>query len=101
MSVKSANSGAVQTYYYEKNLQGDIVGIMNEAGYRVVTYTYDAWGNPYEPVYSYNSGVSAADRSNVELNPFRYRGYYTTLIPGTITCKQGTITTQQDIEMVK
>ena len=76
MSVKSANSGSVKTYYYEKNLQGDIVGIMNEAGYRVVTYTYDAWGNPYDPVYSYNSGVSAADRSNAELNPFRYRGYY-------------------------
>ena len=76
MSVKSANSGSVKTYYYEKNLQGDIVGIMNEAGYRVVSYTYDAWGNPYEPVYSYNSGVSATDRANAELNPFRYRGYY-------------------------
>ena len=49
---------------------------MNEAGYKVVSYTYDAWGNPYEPVYCYNSGVSAADRANVELNPFRYRGYY-------------------------
>ena len=76
MSVKNANSGTVKTYYYEKNLQGDIVGIMNEAGYKVVSYTYDAWGNPYEPVYCYNSGVSAADRANVELNPFRYRGYY-------------------------
>ena len=49
---------------------------MNEAGYKVVSYTYDAWGNPYEPVYCYNSGVSAADRANAELNPFRYRGYY-------------------------
>ena len=76
MSVKDASSGTVKTYYYEKNLQGDIVGIMNEAGYKVVSYTYDAWGNPYEPVYCYNSGVSAADRDNVELNPFRYRGYY-------------------------
>ena len=76
MSVKDASSGTVKTYYYEKNIQGDIVGIMNEAGYRVVTYTYDAWGNPYEPVYSYNSGVSATDRANAELNPFRYRGYY-------------------------
>ena len=76
MSVKDASSGTVKTYYYEKNLQGDIVGIMNEAGYKVVSYTYDAWGNPYEPVYSYNSGVSATDRANAELNPFRYRGYY-------------------------
>ena len=76
MSVKNANSGTVKTYYYEKNLQGDIVGIMNEAGYKVVSYTYDAWGNPYSPVYVYHSGVSATDRANVELNPFRYRGYY-------------------------
>ena len=76
MSVKDANSGTVKTYYYEKNLQGDIVGIMNEAGYKVVSYTYDAWGNPYSPVYVYHSGVSATDRDNVELNPFRYRGYY-------------------------
>ena len=76
MSVKDAGSGTVKTYYYEKNLQGDIVGIMNEAGYKVVSYTYDAWGNPYNPTYVYHSGVSAADRANVELNPFRYRGYY-------------------------
>ena len=76
MSVKDANSGTVKTYYYEKNLQGDIVGIMNEAGYKVVSYTYDAWGNPYTPTYIYHSGVSATDRANVELNPFRYRGYY-------------------------
>ena len=76
MSVKDASSGTVKTYYYEKNLQGDIVGIMNEAGYKVVSYTYDAWGNPYTPTYVYHSGVSAADRANVELNPFRYRGYY-------------------------
>ena len=76
MSVKDANSGTVKTYYYEKNLQGDIVGIMNEAGYKVVSYTYDAWGNPYTPTYVYHSGVSATDRDNVELNPFRYRGYY-------------------------
>ena len=76
MSVKDANSGTVKTYYYEKNLQGDIVGIMNEAGYKVVNYTYDAWGNPYTPTYVYHSGVSAIDRDNVELNSFRYRGYY-------------------------
>ena len=76
MSVKDASSGTVKTYYYEKNLQGDIVGIMNEAGYKVVSYTYDAWGNPYNPTYVYHSGVSVADRANVELNPFRYRGYY-------------------------
>lgn len=33
-------------YRYEKNLQGDIVGIMNEDGYKVVSYSYDVWGVP-------------------------------------------------------
>ena len=32
-------------YFFEKNLQGDIVAIYNESGVKVGTYTYDAWGN--------------------------------------------------------
>ena len=36
-----------QTYYYEKNTLGDIVGIRNSAGTQVASYTYDAWGNIY------------------------------------------------------
>ena len=31
-------------YYYVKDLQGDIVAIVNESGAKVVEYTYDAWG---------------------------------------------------------
>ena len=76
MKVVDASSGSGKWYYYEKNLQGDIVGIMNADGYKVVSYSYDAWGVPYAPVYSTDSVVSAADKSNAELNPFRYRGYY-------------------------
>ena len=33
------------TYYYLTNLQGDIVGIVNQAGTQIVSYTYGAWGN--------------------------------------------------------
>ncbi len=29
-----------KVYYFEKNLQGDIVSVINEAGYKVVGYTY-------------------------------------------------------------
>ena len=36
-----------QTYYYEKNTLGDIVGIRNSTGTQVASYTYDAWGNIY------------------------------------------------------
>ncbi len=33
------------TYYFEKNLQGDIIAVYNESGTRLVSYTYDAWDN--------------------------------------------------------
>ena len=52
-------------------LQGDIVGIYNASGTKVVSYAYDAWGNCTE---SYPAGYSAA--SAAMRNPFRYRGYY-------------------------
>ena len=55
-------------YFFEKNIQGDIVGIWNQNGTKVVTYTYDAWGNVT---------VSGMDATGVGAkNPFRYRGYY-------------------------
>lgn len=32
------------TYYYRKNLQGDIIAIVNRSGTEVVNYSYNAWG---------------------------------------------------------
>ena len=54
------------TYYFLKNLFGDVIAIYNSSGSQVASYTYDAWGNES---YTYSSGVGAE-------NPFRYRGYY-------------------------
>ena len=31
-------------YYYQKNLQGDVIRILDYSGNVVVEYTYDAWG---------------------------------------------------------
>ena len=56
-------------YYYRKNLQGDITGIVNSAGTLVVSYTYDAWGKPVSITGSMASTLG-------EINPIRYRGYY-------------------------
>lgn len=56
-------------YYYQKNLQGDIVGIYNAAGELVVTYEYDAWGNLTDMTDTSGNNLG-------EINPFRYRGYY-------------------------
>ena len=55
-------------YFYVKNAQGDVTGLVNASGTRVVTYTYDAWGNPLS-----TSGTMASTLGSV--NPLRYRGY--------------------------
>ncbi len=56
------------SYSYAKNLQGDIVAILNSAGTAVVRYTYDAWGKLISC-----TGTMTTTLGN--LNPFRYRGY--------------------------
>ena len=55
------------TYYYRKNLQGDIINITDSTGAKVVTYTYNAWGK----IISMTGNMELAVN-----NPFRYRGYY-------------------------
>ena len=55
-------------YYYIKNLQGDIVKIIDHLGNTKVTYTYDAWGKVLS-----QTDTSIYNLAN--LNPFRYRGY--------------------------
>ena len=57
-------------FRFEKNMQGDIVAIYNEAGAKLVTYTYDAWGN-FTRTYT-NGGENTVAAKN----PFTYRGYY-------------------------
>ena len=57
------------TYYYEKNLQGDIVAILDASGNTVVEYSYDIWGELV------NVTGSLADTIGT-INPLRYRGYY-------------------------
>ena len=58
-------------FWYEKNLQGDIIAVYNSAGTKVATYTYsDAWGNHS---VSYTNG---GDSTGAIYNPFRYRSYY-------------------------
>jgi RHS repeat-associated protein len=56
-------------YYYLRNGQNDIIGIIDNTGTQVVAYTYDSWGNPIEPTGTSASTIGAD-------NPFRYRGYY-------------------------
>lgn len=57
------------SFYFQKNLQGDIVAIFNQEAELVVRYSYDAWG-----VCKIKSDISGCNIANI--NPFRYRGYY-------------------------
>ncbi len=57
------------SYYYVYNGQGDVIGILDSSGNRVVTYTYDSWGSPLSVTGSLASTVG-------QKNPIRYRGYY-------------------------
>lgn len=54
-------------YYFHRNLQDDIIAIVDQAGNTVARYAYDAWG----------ACISASGESEIaSINPFRYRGYY-------------------------
>ena len=66
----SSTSTAWEVYWFERNLQGDIVAVYSSEGVKLVEYKYDAWGNT--TVTYYNSGSS----TTATKNPFRYRGYY-------------------------
>ena len=71
---KSDAKNVFYTYYFEKNLQGDIIAIYTENGTKIGSYTYDAWGNC---TVSTESGTTTIQKQIVRtLNPFRYRGYY-------------------------
>ena len=56
-------------YYYVKNLQGDIIGLVDGSGAWVVRYRYDAWGR----VLSVTGNLAATLGQD---NPLRYRGYF-------------------------
>ena len=71
---KTYGTYTFDTYYFEKNLQGDIIAIYTENGTKIGSYTYDAWGNC---TISTESGTTTIQKRIVRtLNPFRYRGYY-------------------------
>ena len=55
------------TYYYVKNMQGDIVAVYDGNGTKYGEYAYDAWGK-CNIIYD-KDGIATK-------NPYRYRGYY-------------------------
>lgn len=62
------------TFYYVKNIQGDVVRVVDSTGEAIADYTYDAWGNftctPAEEDYDCFKYPFVAS-----FNPVTYRGY--------------------------
>jgi prepilin-type N-terminal cleavage/methylation domain-containing protein len=61
-------SGTGLDYFYLRNGQNDITGILDSTGAQVVSYVYDTWGKLVSITGSLASTIGA-------LNPYRYRGY--------------------------
>ena len=56
-------------YLYELNGQGDVIGILDTTGKKLVSYSYGEWGTC--TIVSDTSGINLGN-----INPMRYRSYY-------------------------
>ncbi len=64
-------------YYYVKNMEDDIIGIVDSNGNRLVSYIYDSWGNILSIKDNNNQEISQEDYTHIaNINPFRYKSYY-------------------------
>ena len=73
-SIGSISYNGVR-YAFLKNLQGDVIAILDTNSNIVARYTYDAWGR----ILSITDGNGNANTSSSfigNVNPIRYRGYY-------------------------
>ena len=56
-------------YFYVRNLQNDVIALIDDAGETVVEYKYNSWGKILSITGSKAGTIG-------KINPFRYRGYY-------------------------
>ncbi len=73
--VYTPTGSASATYYYEKNLFGDVIAIWEDTGSSLVkvgTYAFNAYGQNVKV-----TNLTGGTYTNIaSLNPFRYRSYY-------------------------
>lgn len=65
-----------QKYFYMKNIQEDIIGILNSNYEVIARYEYDSWGNILSIKDENNNDISSDSNNIANINPFRYRSYY-------------------------
>lgn len=64
-------------YYYAKNVQGDVVALLDGMGALVGRYIYDPWGKIVKIVDATGVEVSQSTTTHIlNINPIRYRSYY-------------------------
>jgi len=63
-------------YYFQKNLQGDIIAIVDKDAQLVARYSYDAWGKILSITDKDGNPISPLSAHVANINPYRYRGYY-------------------------
>ncbi|WP_052953971.1 RHS repeat-associated core domain-containing protein [Clostridium sp. C8] len=69
MNISGSSDSSINgEYYYIRNLQGDIIGLIDKSGAEVVSYSYDTWGKLISIEGSLKDTVGVK-------NPYRYRGY--------------------------
>ena len=61
-------------YFFEKNIQLDVVAIRNSSNSIIAKYNYDAWGN--HQVLNPDGTVNTSTSFIGNINPIRYRSYY-------------------------
>ena len=76
------NSTGWTNYYFEKNIQGDVIGVYQKEGdgnsathILAARYSYDPYGNPTSMTNGAGTAVSQTSNTIAAINPFRYRGY--------------------------
>jgi len=68
--INDLNEKSTTRIYYEKDLQGNVIGLLDSRGAEIATYFYDAWGNITTSMCYEGYEVPFV------LNHITYRGYY-------------------------
>ena len=65
-----------EPFYFQKNLQGDVIAIYDRNTEVVARYTYDAWGKVLSVRDGNGADVLGCCEHIAVVNPYRYRSYY-------------------------
>ena len=63
------------SYFYDFNVQGDIIALRDASGNKIATYIYDAWGKLIRVTDATGNEITSTSHV-ANMNSFRYRGYY-------------------------